>query len=179
MAHVSRWVDGVAFWGPCDIENPSAGHTNPSFSVCRGKGTEHEKTAFRIDGVRIPIFNVPLLDVFWALEGLQVGPGRALGRARRREERTLVLIWQGIARMDAGVDVGSAKWPQNRAQGPPPKKNVSRNQNQIVFLKSSKTNRKIAKLSLFRAFKTGFRTNFLGLFLSFVSARSFLHFFQL
>ena len=84
-------------------------------------------------------------------------------------ERTLVLTWQGIARMDAGVDVGSAKWPQNRAQGPPPKK-------ELVFLKSSKTNRKIIKLSLFRAFKTGFRTSFLGLFLSFVSARSFLHF---
>jgi hypothetical protein len=92
------------------------------FRCAEEKGTEHQKTAFRLDGVRIPIFTVPLLGVFWALEGLQVGPGRALGRARRREERTLVLIWQGIARMDAGVDVGSAKWPQNRAQGPPPKK---------------------------------------------------------
>ena len=110
------------------------------FRCAEKKGTEHQKTAFRFDGVRIPIFTVPLLGVFWALKGLQVGPGRALGRARRREERTLVLTWQGIARIDAGVDVGSAKWPQNRAQGPPPKKNVARNQNQLVFLKSSKTN---------------------------------------
>ena len=92
------------------------------FRCAEEKGTEHQKTAFRFDGVRIPIFIVPLLDVFGALEGLQVGPGRALGRARRREERTLVLIWQGIARMDAGVDVGSAKWPQNRAQGSPHRK---------------------------------------------------------
>ena len=64
-----------------------------------------------------------LFGVLTGLSGLQLGPGRAPGRARRREERTLVLIWQGIARIDAGVDVGSAKWPQNRALGPPQKKN--------------------------------------------------------
>ena len=37
------------------------------------------------------------------------------------EEQTLVLTWQGIARMDAGVVEGGAKWRQNRAQGPPKK----------------------------------------------------------
>ena len=49
------------------------------FRCAEEKGTEHQKTAFRFDGVRIPIFTVPLLGVFWALQGLEVGPGRALG----------------------------------------------------------------------------------------------------
>ena len=110
------------FWGLATLRILRQGTQIHRFRCAEEKGTEHQKTAFRFDGVRIPIFTVPLLGVFWTLEGLQDGPGRALGRARRREERTLVLTWQGIARMDAGVDVGSAKWPQNRAQGPPQKK---------------------------------------------------------
>ena len=113
---------GSLFGGLATLRILRQGTQIHRFRCAEEKGTEHQKTAFRFDGVRIPIFTVPLLGVFWALEGLQDGPGRALGRARRREERTLVLTWQGIARMDAGVDVGSAKWPQNRAQGPPPQK---------------------------------------------------------
>ena len=114
---------GFLFGGLATLRILRRGTQIHRFRCAEEKGTEHQKTASRLDGVRISILIVPLLGVFWALEGLQVGPGRALGRARRREERTLVLHWQGIARMDAGVDVGSAKWPQNRAQGPPPKKN--------------------------------------------------------
>ena len=120
---------GFLFGGLATLRILSQGTQIHRFRCAEEKGTEHQKTAFRLDGVRIPIFTVPLLGVFWALKGLQVGPGRALGRAR--------LTWQGIARIDAGVDVGSAKWPQNRAQGPPPKKKIiARNQNQLVFLKS-------------------------------------------
>ena len=123
MVHVSRWERGFFLGGLATLRILRQGTQIHRFRCAEEKRTEHEKTAFRLDGVRIPIFTVPRLGVFWALEGLQVGPGRALGRARRREERTLVLIWQGIARIDAGVDVGSAKWPQNRALAPPQKKN--------------------------------------------------------
>ena len=102
---------GSLFGGLATVRILRQGTQIHRFRRATGRGEEHEQTTFRFGGVRIPIFTVPLLGVFWALEGLQVGPGRALGRARRREEQTLVLIWQGIARMDAGVDVGSAKWP--------------------------------------------------------------------
>ena len=128
---------GFLFGGLATLRILRQGTQIHRFRCAEEKGTEHQKTAFRLDGMRIPIFTVPLLGAFWAFEGLQAGPGRALGRARRREERTLVLIWQGIARMDAGVDVGSAKWPQHSCPGPPPKKkNVARNQNQLIFMKS-------------------------------------------
>ena len=81
------------FWGLATLRILRQGTQIHRFRCAEEKGTEHQKTAFRFDGVRIPIFTVPLLGVFWAREGLQNGPGRVLGRARRREERTLVLIW--------------------------------------------------------------------------------------
>ena len=41
------------------------------FRCAEENDTEHQKTAFRFDGVRIPIFTVPLLGAFGAFEGLQ------------------------------------------------------------------------------------------------------------
>ena len=101
------------------------------FRCAEEKSTEHQKTAFRLDGVRIPIFTVPLLGVFWALKGLQVGPGRALGRARRREERTLVLTWQGIARMDIGMDEGHSLASKSSPEGTLEKKPLPQTQKLI------------------------------------------------
>ncbi len=59
-----REVTVCTRWGPCDIENPSAGHTNPSFSACNGKKRKKSKN---IGGVQIPSFTVLLLAIFWAL----------------------------------------------------------------------------------------------------------------
>ena len=99
---------GSLFGGLATLRILRQGTQIHRFRRATGRGEEHQKTAFRSGGVRIPIFTVLLSGIFLAVEGLQVGPVRALDRAWRREERTLVLIWQGIARMDARVDEGGS-----------------------------------------------------------------------
>ncbi len=102
--------------------------------------------------------------VLMGLSGLHLGLGGAIGLARRREERTWVLTWQDMARMEAGVVMGGQRGPKIVPWAPPQKKQLLKNDTLFVSLKSSKTNRQVFKLSFFSAFKNGFWIRFLSPF---------------